>query len=238
MAPASAPSTLIDAVVRVMRDLAVHPLSLEIDGDGARVLTTMHAHALRTRSRGPYRQDDLPPEALAMIDWLSLRLSVDPQRVDVTIEGGGPWPRLLLELPAKRVTVRFVVPEDAPPGYQPESDNITLSGDVNIALEFLAGSLRALGGQLRGEPPVTLTLSYPDDPHYERNIAGVPEKFRNLIPPVVADLAVDRSRFSRKQRAAHDDARRAAAYTDQPMEPVTGGGLSTRLGSARLRVSP
>ena len=131
-----------------------------------------------------------------------------------------------------------MVPEDAPPGYQPEPNNITLSGDVNIALEFLAGSLRALGGRLRGEPPVTLTLSYPDDPHYERHIAGVPQEFRDLIPPVVADLAVDRSRFSRKQRAAHDDALRAAAYTDQPMEPVAGGGLSTRLGSARLRVSP
>ncbi|MEU1752385.1 hypothetical protein ABZ436_06995 [Micromonospora matsumotoense] len=238
MATAAAPSALIDAAVRVMRDLAVHPLSLEIDGDGARVLATMHAHALRTRSRGPYRQDDLPPEALEMIDWLSLRLSVDPQPVHVTIEGGGPWPRLLLELPAKWVTVRFVVPEDAPPGYQPEPNNVGLSGDVNIALEHLANSLRALGGRLRGEPPVTLTLSYPDDPHYERNIAGVPEEFRHLISPVLADLAVDRSRFSRKQRAAHDDALRAAAYTDQPVEPAQGGGLTTRLGTARLRVSP
>ncbi|MEU8371825.1 hypothetical protein AB0C22_01740 [Micromonospora sp. NPDC048894] len=238
MATAAAPSVLIGAVVRVMRDLAVHPLALEVDSTGARVLTTMHASALRTRSRGPYRQDDLPPEALAMIDWLSLRLSVDPQRVDVTIEGGGPWPRLLLELPAKRVTVRFVVPEDVPPVYQPDSNNVGLSVDIKIALEFLAGSLRALGGRLRGEPPITLTLSYPDDPHYERNTAGLPQEFRDLVPPVVADLAVDRSRFSRKQRAAHDEALRAAAYDDQLMEPVAGGGLSTRLGSARLRVSP
>ncbi|WP_422753805.1 hypothetical protein [Micromonospora sp. WMMD708] len=242
MATAAAPSVLIDAVVRVMRNLAIHPLALEIDSTGAYVLAAMPANALRTRSRGPYRPDDLPPEALEMIDWLSLKLSVDPQPVDVTVEGGGPWPRLLLELPAKRVTVRFVVPEDAPPGYQPESNNITLSGDVNIALEFLAGSLRALGGRLRGEPPITLTLSYPDDPHYERNTAGLPAEFRYLVPPVVADLAVDRSRFSRKQRAAHDDALRAAAYDDQPMEPATGRwlstGLSTRLGSARLRVSP
>ncbi|MFY1587469.1 hypothetical protein ACN267_23495 [Micromonospora sp. WMMD734] len=221
-----------------MRDLAVHPLALTIDRAGAHVLATMHADALRTRSRGPYRQDDLPPEALAMIDRLSLRLSLDPQRVDVTIEGGGPWPRLLLELPAKQVSVRFVVPEDAPPGYQPDANNVGLSSDVNIALEFLAGSLRALNGRLRGEPPVTLTLTYPDDPHYERNIAGVPAEFHELIPPVVADLAVDRRRFSRKQRAAHDDALRAAAYTDQVIEPMAGGGLSTRLGSARLRISP
>ncbi|MFY1626138.1 hypothetical protein ACN261_10560 [Micromonospora sp. WMMD723] len=225
-----------------MRDLAVHPLALEIDGTGARVLTTMHAKALRTRSRGPYSPDNLPPEALTMIDWLSLKLSVDPQRVDVTIEGGGPWPRLLLELPDKRVTVRFVVPEDAPPGYQPESNNATLSGDVNIALEFLAGSLRALGGRLHGEPPITLTLSYPDDPHYERNTAGLPAEFRDLVPPVVADLAVDRSRFSRKQRVAHNEALRAAAYDDQPMEPAAGSWfstrLSTRLGAARLRVNP
>jgi len=232
----SQPSVLIGAVVRVLRDLAIHPLALRIDDGGASVLATMQARALRRRSRGPYTEDNLPPEATEMIDWLGLRLSVRREPVDVMIEGGGQWPRLLVELPATRVTVRYVVPEDAPPGYQPEPNNVTLAGDVNIALEFLATSLRALGGRLRGEPPITLTLSYPDDPNYERNVAHLPEEFRQLIPPVVADLAVDRSRFSRKQRAAHDEALRAAAYDDQPLEPA-GGWLTTRLGSARLRLS-
>ncbi|MDG4805584.1 hypothetical protein O7634_02275 [Micromonospora sp. WMMD1120] len=236
MSAVSQPSTLIDAVVRLMRDLAIHPLALEIDQAGARVLAAMPAHALRRRSRGPYTENNLPPEATALIDWLGLRLSVRREPADVTIEGGGQWPRLLVELPVTRLTVRYVVPEDAPPGYQPEPNNVTLSGDVNIALEFLATSLRALGGRLRGEPPITVTLTYPDDPNYERNVADVPEDFRRLIPPVVADLAVDRRRFSAKQRAAHDEALRAAAYDDQPLEQA-GGWLTTRLGSARLRLS-
>ncbi|MET7704900.1 hypothetical protein [Micromonospora sp. NPDC005413] len=231
------PSALIGAAVRVMRDLAIHPLTLEIDGDGARVLAAMRAEALRTRSRGPYSQDDLPPEAMAMVDWIGLRFSVTSEPVNVTIEGGGPWPRLLVELPARRVVVRYVVPEDAPPGYQPESNNVGLAGDVTIALEYVAKSLRALGGRLRGEPPITLTLTYPDDPDYERNVAQVPEEFRHLISPVLADITVERSRFSRKQRAVHDEALRAAAYTDQPLEPWGRGGLTTRIGSARLRLS-
>ncbi|GAB3934314.1 hypothetical protein GCM10027614_07100 [Micromonospora vulcania] len=140
------PSTLIDAAVRVLRSLAIHPLALDIDDDGARVLTAMPDHALRTRSRGPYSEDNLPPEALAMVDWISLKLSVTPEPVNLTIEGGGPWPRLLLELTASRVVVRYVVPEDSPPGYQPEPNNIGLAGDINIALGYLANSLRAAGG--------------------------------------------------------------------------------------------
>ncbi|MBM0278234.1 hypothetical protein [Micromonospora tarensis] len=238
MTAGSEPSALIEAVVRVLRDLAIHPLGLEIDEGGARVLAAMQARALRRRSRGPYTEDNLPPEATEMIEWLGLRLSVRPEPVEVTIEGSGPWPRLLVELPARRVTVRYVVPEDAPPGYQPEPNNVTLAGDVKIALEYLANSLRAVGGRLRGEPPITLTLSYPDDPDYERNVAHVPAEFRHLIAPVVADIAVDRSRFSGKQRAAHDKALRAAAYDDQALKPTTGGGLTTRVGSARLSVSP
>ncbi|MER5702849.1 hypothetical protein ABT023_13020 [Micromonospora sp. NPDC002296] len=231
------PSALIDAAVGVMQDLAIHPLALEIDDDGVRILAAMRGHALRTRSRGPYSQDNLPPEALDMAAWIDLRFSVRAEPVELTIEGGGPWPRLLMQLPARRVVVRYVVPEDAPPGYQPEPNEVTLVGDLRLALGYLASSLRRVGARLGGEPAVTLTLSYPDDPNYERNVTGIPEEFRRLIPPVVSNVRVDRSRFSRKQRAAHDEALRESAYSDQPLEPWERHGFTTRIGSARVQVS-
>lgn len=231
------PSALIGAAVQVMRDLAIHPLALETDGDGTRMLATMRDHALRTRSRGPYSPDNLPPEALEMVEWIGLQFSVRPEPVNLTIEGGGPWPRLLMKLPARRVVVRYVVPEDAPPGYQPEPNNVGLTGDVKLALDYLAASLRTVGERLGREPEVTLALSYPDDPDYERNLAQMPEEFRHLISPVLAVIAVDRRRFSREQRAVHDEALRASTYTDQPLEPRGHRGFTSRIGSARLQVN-
>lgn len=230
-------SALIDAASSVMTDLAIHPLALEIDGDGARVLAVMEESALLTRSRGPYSQDNLPPEAMEMIEWAALRWSMKPEQPEFTIEGGGPWPVLVMVLPVSRVLVRYVVPEDAPPVHQPDPGNVTLTGDTKLALRFLADSLRAAGRALGDEPPVSLTLSYPDDPDYERILASVADDFRNVIPPVIATIDVDRSRCSREQRAAHDEALRSVAYSDQPVEPLGRKGFTTRIGYARLQDS-
>jgi hypothetical protein len=226
---------LIDAVCGVMTDLAIHPLALEIDGHGARVLAVMPERALVRRSRGPYDRDNLPPEVMAVVEWVALRWSGKLEQPEFTIEGGGMWPALVLELHPLRVMVRYVVPEQAPPVHQPERGNVTLSIDVKMALELVGRSLATAAAASGSEPPVSLALSYPDDPDYERNVAAVPADFRRAIPPVVPTIEVDRSRCTPAQRSAHDAALRAVVYTDQQVEPLGDQGFTTRLGSARIQ---
>ncbi|MFF4834866.1 hypothetical protein [Streptomyces sp. NPDC001315] len=231
-------SSLIDAATGVMLELAMHPLTLDIDADGTRLLAMMDEYALLTRSRGPYSPNNLPPEALDTVDWVMLRWSLKsrPQRPEFTIEGGGAWPTLAVRFPSAQVFVRYVVPEAVPPElYVPDPGNVTLSGDLRMALKQLADSLRAAGRHLGGEPPVTLSLSYPDDPDHERHVASVHEDFRDAFPPVIATVDVDRSRCSREQRAAHDEALREVTSSDQLVERLGDTGFTTRLGFARLR---
>jgi hypothetical protein len=228
---------LIDAVCGVMTDLAIHPLALEIDGHGARVLAVLPERALARRSRGPYDRDNLPPEVMSMVEWVALRWSGRLEQPEFTIEGGGTWPALVLELPPLRVTVRYVVPEQAPPVHQPARGNVTSSIDVKLALELVGRSLSTAASASGSEPPVSLALSYPDDPDYERNVAQVPADFRSAIPPVVPTIEVDRSRCSPAQRSAHDEALRAVVYDGQRVEPLGYHGFTTRLGSARIQDS-
>ncbi|MFJ1596502.1 hypothetical protein [Streptomyces sp. NPDC088261] len=232
MSPRQGPhiSALLLAACETMLDLAVNPLALEADADGVRLLAVMKDHALRTRSRGPYTPEDLPPEAVEMMRWVALRLSQKPERPACTIEGGGVWPALLVELPQSRVTVRYMVPEAAPRVYQSDPGDLTLSGDLRIMLKYTAESLR-----LAGDPPVTLRLGYEDDPRYGEFTEHVVQRFRDTIPPVLAVLAMDRSRCSRKQRAAHDAALRRTALGGQGLEPLGRTGFTTRMGWACLR---
>ncbi|WP_386573995.1 hypothetical protein [Streptomyces phyllanthi] len=230
-------SELIHSACDAMTRLALHPLTLDIDRSGTRITAVMEQYALQRRSRGPYSPDNLPPEAVEMIERVALRLMMLPERPNFTVEGGGRWPALLMTLPDSRVQVRYVVPEDAPPVYQPDLGNVTLSGDTRIMLKYLAESLRLAAGKFRGEPPVTLTLSYPDDPRYEEHTEGVDAEFLDVIPPVLAAFELDRSGCSRKQRAALDDALRTLAYDGQPVEPLGRTGFTTRIGSARLQDS-
>ncbi|CAM5258355.1 hypothetical protein [Streptomyces aurantiogriseus] len=230
-------AALVQAVSDVILKLGLHPLMLHLDATGARITAAMGREALVTRSRGPYSPDNLPPEAVSTIEQVALRWMLQPERPQFTIEGGGRWPALLMTLPDSRVHVCYVVPEDAPPVYQPDPNNATLSGDILSMLRYLAGSLRLAAATLRREPPVSLTLDYPDDPRYEEYIARRTGDDVDLIPPVLAAFELDRSRCSRKQRAAHDDALRTLAYDDQPVEPLGRTGFTTRIGWARLQDS-
>ncbi|MFF3316171.1 hypothetical protein ACFYV5_11740 [Streptomyces sp. NPDC003035] len=230
-------SELIESACRTMSRLAVSPLALEIDPGEARVLAVMPEDALDTRSRGPYSPDNLPPEAMSVIDWIALLWSVEPERPAFTIEGGGPWPALVLTLPVSRVRVHFMVPEAAPWPYPPDPGNGDLGTHVNLALRFVAGTLERAAGALGAEPPVALSLSYPADPSYEERLAFVHESFHDHLPSVVPTIEVDRSRCTRKQRAAHDEAVRAGAYTDQHVLPLGRSGFTTRVGLACVRDS-
>ncbi|HEX8868968.1 MAG TPA: hypothetical protein VF821_25125, partial [Lentzea sp.] len=138
----------LEAACEVMTSLAVYPLIFEAGAGGAFIVATMHENALRARSRGPYSQDNLPPEAMAMIERVALRWSVKPERPEFTVEGGGRWPSLLVHLPASQVTVRFVVPEDAPPVDEPAPNNVGPVGDIKIALRFVAETVRAAAATL------------------------------------------------------------------------------------------
>jgi hypothetical protein len=223
-------SALVQAASDTTLDLAIHPLALDVDADGARLLAVMEEDALRTRSRGPYTPDDLPSEALEMVDWVSLRLSQKPERAVYTVKAGGAWPALLVELPQSRVTVHYVVPEAAPRVYRPDPGDVTLSADLRTMLDYTAASLRSAG-----DPPVTLRLGYEDDPRYGEFTGYADQRFRDAIPPVLAVLTMDRGRCSRRQRAAHDAALRRTAFSDQELEPLGRTGFTTRMGWACLR---
>ncbi|TXS71495.1 hypothetical protein EAO69_22105 [Streptomyces sp. me109] len=229
-------SSRIDAAQGIMLTFGIHPLALDIGADGARMTATMNDSALRTRSRGPYSPDKLPPEALEMVDLVLLRWSPRPQP-EFTVEGGGKWPGLLVQFHAEHVAVRYVVPEAVPPDlFVPPRGHVTLSSDIRMALQQLAESLRTAGRRLGAEPPVTLSLSYPDDPDYDEARAdSLPEEFRGAVPPVVAALDIDRSGCTRKQRAAHDDALRQALYGGQHWERTGRTGFHVRTGYACLR---
>ncbi|MYS19240.1 hypothetical protein GA0115240_10669 [Streptomyces sp. DvalAA-14] len=229
-------SSVIDATRGVLLELGIHPLALAIDAGGARLSAVMDDSALRTRSRGPYSPENLPPEALEMVDAVLLRGWHRP-RPEFTIEGGGKWPGLLVQFHAEWVAVRYVVPEAVPPElYVPPPGQVTLSGDIRLALEQLANSLRIVGRHLGAEPPLALSLSYPDDPDYdEARAESLPEEWRDVLPPVVAALDIDRSGFTREQREAHDEALRQALYGGQGWEQLGRTGFRVRTGYACLR---
>ncbi|MCO5971888.1 hypothetical protein [Actinoallomurus soli] len=218
-----------------MLDLAIHPLSLVVDAGGARMLAEMPGSALHTRSRGPYTPDNLPPEAVETVKWVALRWSCHPDPPEFTVEGGGRWPRLSALFTARGVLVTFVVPEDASEMYAPEPGQAGVEFHIRLALEQLAKSLRAASRELGGEPPVALSLSYSADPDYEAKAAHVPEPWKRAIPEVMPTINVDRSQWSRKQRAAHDKALRATGYTDQRVDPLRHTGFAVHVISSCLR---
>jgi hypothetical protein len=229
-------SAVLEAACDVMTDLAIYPLALDADTGGAHMLAVMGSRALLTRSRGPYAADNLPPEALSTAESIQLRLSMQSERPEFTVEGGGPWPRLVVVLPSRGVLVRYVVPEEAPPIYQPAPNNATLSGDIKLAIRFVARSLQVASRQLGGtEPPVTVALSHPDDPDYDAKIATMPPEFREYVAPIIPTVELHRGRCSSEQREVHDTALRSVAYSDQTLHPLGDKGFTTRIGSARIR---
>ncbi|MFG2359268.1 hypothetical protein [Streptomyces sp. NPDC048521] len=229
-------SSRIDAACHLMLELAIDPLMLEVDADTARMVAMMDDTALRRRSRGPYTPDNLPPEATETIDYVMLRLYHNPERPAFTVEGGGPWPSLLVRFAHSRVVVRYVVPEAAPPVYVRAPGEMDLSGALRMALEKLADSLRAVADRLGAEPPLTVSLSYPDDPDYEANLARFPEDLRHAVAPVIPTLDIDRSGFSARQRAVHDEALRASTFKGG-FEKLGRTGFTMNVGGAHVRDS-
>lgn len=227
----------IEAACETMTSLAIYPLAFEADDTGARILSAMGEDALRTRSRGPYAPDNMPPEAVATIERIAFRWSFNPEKPDFTVEGGGQWPRLVMELPASRVWIRFVVPEDAPPIYQPAPNNIGPGSDIKMALGFVAKTLDAAGSALGAEPPMVVRLTFPDNPKYEAEMARLPAEWHHILMPVVPTIELDRRRCSRAQLAAHDEAIRSIAYSDQKIERLGRDGFTTRIASVCVRDS-
>ncbi|MFB7369482.1 hypothetical protein ACFC0D_06540 [Streptomyces sp. NPDC056222] len=230
-------SVLIESACRTMTKLAASPLALEIAPGGARILAVMREHALERRSRGPYSPDNLPPEAISMVEWIALLWSVESERPDFTVEGGGRWPGLVVTLPVSRVRVHYVVPESATWPYPPDPGNKDFGLHLTLALRYVAGSLREAAGRRGEEPPVALSLSYPADPSYAERLASTDEQFHHHLPSVVPTIEVDRSRCSQKQREAHDKALRAVAYADQEVLPLGRSGFTTRVGLGRVQDS-
>ncbi len=228
-------ASILEATCDAILDLTLFPSVLEADSNGAYVLGVMGEDALRTRSRGPYTPENLPSEVVSTIRFAALRWSVKPERPEFTIEGGGRWPRLLMVLPHSKVSIRFVVPEDAPPIPQPAPHNAGPGGDIRLALEFVVRTLDATRMRTGKEPPLSLRLGFPEDPDYDSKVASVPDEWADLILPVIPTIQLDRRRCSRGQRKAHDDAVRTVAYTGQTIDPLGRHGFTTWLGSARVQ---
>lgn len=228
---------VLEAACRIMTKLLIYPLSFHADPAGAEILTVMPAKALLTRSRGPYRAGETPPEPQSTADWISLRWSMEPEPPEFTAELGPQWPRLVVAMPYSRVLVRFVVPEEAPPIYQPTDDSAAgnLASDTMRGLRYVARSLEESSQRLAGvEPPMTVTLSYADDPRYEADLAKVPPDFRHLLTPMLPVINLDRRRCSPRQRQLHDEALRSAGYESQTFHPLGRRGFTTQHDRARV----
>lgn len=226
-------SSVLIAACETMLTLAIFPMRFEADPEGARILTVMRSDDLVERSVGPYSPQNLPPECLRLIDLILLRWSMRPERPDFTVAGGGRWPELCMDLPDSGVQVWFVVPEAAPPGYQPPAQDVGVASDVRLTLQFLVRSIAATGKDL----PMAVSLHYPPDPDFEARRARMPAEIADLIPPVIPTVELDRRHCRRRQRKAHDEAVRAIAYKGQKIESPDGSGFSTRIGLARLRTA-
>jgi hypothetical protein len=216
-------SAVLTAACDTMTTLGIFPVRFEADAAGARLLAEMPESALRERSTGPYSRENLPPEAVHMVQLVSLRWSSRPERPDLTVGMAGPWPELSLSLPDSRVRVEYVVPEAAPPGWRPERGDATAEIDIKIALEVVARSLGGVGEEL----PVRVSLDYPPDPGYGADPWSV--------LPVVPTVVLDRRRCTPQQRAAHNAALRASVYADQPFDSWGASAFRTRVGSAAVQ---
>ncbi|MEV6242451.1 hypothetical protein [Lentzea sp. NPDC051838] len=223
----------LEAACEVMTSLALYPLIFEAGEDGVFIVATMHENALRSRSRGPYTPDNLPPEVMAMLQRISLKWSIRPETPEFTVEGGGRWPVLLMHLPVSQVTVRFVVPEDAPPIDEPAPNNVGPVGDIKIALRFVAETLRAAASTVGGEPPVSIRLAHPPNPRYEEDRARMPADFRHLVHSVTPTIELDRSLCGPEQLRAHDAAVKSHSYS-QGVEPLGRNGFALWIGGARV----
>lgn len=221
--PLSALSTasVLAAACETTALLGVFPVRFEAGPGGARVLAVMPAGALVERSTGPYSREDVPPEAVRMVEAITRRWADRPDRPDLTVGMASPWPELTLALPASGVRVVFVVPEAAPPGWRPEPGDSTAEIDVELALEAVARSLAATGEDL----PVRVSVDYPRDPGHGTDPRSV--------LPVVPTVSLDRRRCTEQQRRAHNDALRAAV--PRPFDLLGGTAFTARLGWARIQ---
>jgi len=217
----SALAAVLTAACETMATLGIFPLRFDADRQGARILAVMRSNLLAERSIGPYSRENLPPEGLALAEMVSWRWYMKRERPGITIELGGMWPQVIVLLPDSGVEVLYVVPEEAPPGYQPEPGDVTAEIDLKLALEVVSRSVDIAEADL----PITVTLTCPPDP----DPGG--------ILPVIPTLELDRRDCSARQRVAHNEALRVAAYSGQEFQTVGRTGISTRLGCVRIRDS-
>ncbi|MGH3940906.1 MAG: hypothetical protein ACRDTG_20160 [Pseudonocardiaceae bacterium] len=144
----------------------------------------------------------------------------------------------MVVLPTNGVVIHYVVPEDAPPIYQPKPGNVGLSIDIKLAIRFVAKSLQTASRQLGGtEPPITVTLSHPADPDYDAKLSEMLPEFREHLAPTIPTIELDRGHCSRQQREVHDQILRSIAYSDQTLHPLGRTGFTTLIGFARVQDS-
>jgi hypothetical protein len=212
-------SASLTAAAETMTVLGLFPLGLEAGRSGASMLAEMPRSVLTERSTGPYSRDKLPPEAMRMTELIRLRWMSRAERPELALDIDAHWPRLMLVLPASRLEVTLVVPEDAPPGYRPRRGDLTVEIGVKIALTLLAESLRAMPADL----PLTVSLSYPRLPAGRTYGPGL---------PVEPTIELDRRQLSSRDRKRHAT-HLARALDDRP--PIFGRPLDLRAGVVRIR---
>jgi hypothetical protein len=202
-----------------MTVLGVHPLRFEADPAGASMIAVMPSAVLYQRSRGPYRAERPPPEAVRLAELISLRYGgrIDRPELDLDLDLDARWARLRLtmRLPTGTVRITFVVPEDAPPGWQPPAGDVTVPIGLKIALEAIAGSVQGLGADV----PMSVVLSYP---------SGSPPGLPGL--PVVPTLDLDRQAMPPEVRKRH------GRLLESMPGIRAGGGLLRALGRRRFEV--
>ena len=223
-------SDRLDMCVAVMTTLGLpFPSSFTADAERADLATVLPKTALVSRSTGPYSPNRIPDEHERMITLIELRWRGQFEQPDLTVAAGGDWPELVMMLPLSRVFVRLLMPEAGLAGAASRWE-LGLTADVKMALRWVAVVLRQAG-----EPAARVDVTYPADPEADRERARLLPAFQDGYPPMVGTVGVDLRSCQRQQRQAFDAAARAAAYSDQVVEALLGGGVTTRLGFARVR---
>lgn len=219
----------LETCVTVMRTLALpFPSSFHADAEGAEFSAVLPRGMLERRSTGPYSPERIPTEHDRMISRIELRWDGRFEQPDLRIEAGGQWPELLILLPRSRVLGRLLMPEAGMAGSD-SPWSLTLFSNVAMALQWVASVLRAAG-----EQDARVDVTYAEDPDALRHRDELPPPHRESYPPVIGVISVELRRGRRARRQALERAATSAAYSDQGVDRLPDGGITTRLGLVRI----
>jgi hypothetical protein len=186
------------------------PATMKLTGGRLDFTFVIREDQLGHRTSGPYTPENPPTD---VIQWANLRsgISMAGRFPRFSIDAGGQWARIFVELLDTTVGATIVMPEE----ITAESLNATHLGlwqdqvpvKVRMVLQDLAGMLgRCEKNADAAEPLIDLKLAYHRHPGYEKELSAVPHaKLKEFIAPVRPVLEMRWRAATPAQRKAFTD---------------------------------